>query len=412
MSSSGWFLLFALVGAACTVLALWPPRRPAWLGPMVFFSAWLTSELAPWILLVQVVGTVVFVALGALGAPSGIVALVITLASWCGLAGMVVASAHTGERFAAAFAADLGPDWSAATPRESVDRRLLLPGRRARRGDVERIQNVPYAGDDLRRHQLDVWRRPDAGPNAPVLLQIHGGGWMTGNKDQQARPLLYRLSQRGWVCVAINYRLAPKAKWPDQLVDCKLALRWIREHVHEYGGDPNFVVATGGSAGGHLTTLVGLTANRPEYQPGFESVDTSVRAIVPLYGVYDFLDRHDFRSRGDSFPKFAQQKIIQAPPGEADEMFAAASPLDQIHAGAPPALIVHGTHDVLAPVEEARLFAATLRAESDEPVVYVELPGAHHAFDLFHSARGLHVVAGIDDFLGRLLRHEGRVERP
>ena len=93
-------------------------------------------------------------------------------------------------------------------------------------------------------------------------------------------------------------------------------------------------------------------------------------------------------------------------------MFAQASPLDQINRGAPPALIVHGTHDVLAPVEEARLFAAELRAQSDQPVVYVELPGAHHAFDLFHSARGLHVVAGIHDFLGRLLRHEGRVERP
>ena len=412
MSSSGWFLLFAFVGAACTVLALWPPRRPAWLGPMVFFSAWLTSELAPWIIVVQVLGTLVFVALGALGSWPGFVALAITLASWCGLAGMVVASARTGDRFAAAFAEDLGADWRDPVARAGIDRRLLLPGPSARRGGIERIRNVPYAGDDFRRHQLDVWRSKDVGPGAPVLLQIHGGGWMTGNKDQQARPLLYHFAQQGWVCVAINYRLAPKAKWPDQLVDCKLALRWIREHVHEYGGDPEFVVATGGSAGGHLTALVGLTANRPEYQPGFESVDTSVRAIVPLYGVYDFLDRHGFRHGGDSFPKFAQKKIIQAPPGEEVAMFAQASPLDQIHPGSPPALIVHGTNDVLAPVEEARLFAAELRAQSDQPVVYVELPGAHHAFDLFHSARGLHVVAGIDDFLSRLLRHEGRVERP
>jgi acetyl esterase/lipase len=297
-------------------------------------------------------------------------------------------------------------------PRAAIDRRLLLPGKRARRGDVERIRNLPYAGDDLVRHRLDVWRSPDAGPGAPVLLQIHGGGWMTGNKDQQARPLLYHFARRGWVCVAINYRLAPKAKWPDQLVDCKLALRWIREHVHEYGGDPDSVVATGGSAGGHLTTLVGLTANRPEYQPGFESVDTSVRAIVPLYGVYDLRDRHGFRHGGDSFPKFAQKKIIQAPPGEEAAMFTQASPIDQIHPGAPPALVVHGTHDLLAPVEEARLFATMLREVSTQPVVYVELPGAHHAFDLFHSSRGLHVVEGIDMFLTWLARHEGRVERP
>lgn len=412
MSSSGWFLVFALVGAACTGLALWPPRRPAWLGPLVFFAAWLTSELAAWIIAVQAIGTVVFVALGALDSWTGLVALALTLVSWCGLAGAVVAAAHTGDRFAAAFAEDLGPDWLGTVTRTEIDRRLLLPGRRARRGGIERIRDVPYAGDDLRRHRLDVWRSTDAGPRAPVLLQIHGGGWMTGNKDQQARPLLYHLARRGWVCIAINYRLAPKAKWPDQLVDCKLALRWIREHAHEYGGDPDYVVATGGSAGGHLTTLVGLTANRPEYQPGFETVDTAVRAIVPLYGVYDFLDRHGFRQGGDSFPKFAQKKIIQAPPGEEAAMFAQASPLDQIHAGAPPALVVHGTHDVLAPVEEARLFVSELRAVSTEPVVYVELPGAHHAFDLFHSIRGLHVVAGIDAFLGRLLVRDGRVERP
>ena len=74
---------------------------------------------------------------------------------------------------------------------------------------------------------------------------------------------MYHLAARGWVCVAINYRLSPQATWPDHLVDCKRALAWIREHIAEYGGDPDYVVVTGGSAGGHLTAMMGLTAERP-----------------------------------------------------------------------------------------------------------------------------------------------------
>jgi len=99
------------------------------------------------------------------------------------------------------------------------------------------------------------------------------------------------LASRGWVCVASNYRLSPKATMPDHIVDVKRAIAWIREHIEEYGGDPDFVCITGGSAGGHLCSLAALTANDPRFQPGFESVDTSVHACVPFYGVFDFLDR-------------------------------------------------------------------------------------------------------------------------
>ncbi len=272
-----------------------------------------------------------------------------------------------------------------------------------------RTRDLQYVDDGLRRHRLDVWRRDGVGPAAPVLLQVHGGGWMVGSKEQQARPLMHHLAERGWVCVAINYRLSPKATWPDHLVDCKLALKWVREHIAEYGGDPEYVVVTGGSAGGHLAAMVGLTANRPEFQPGFEDVDTQVRAMVPFYGVFDFLDRHGFRgASGASFRRLAQRHILKAHPEEQREVFEQASPLDQVHRLAPPALIVHGDLDVLAPVQEARLFAARLREVSDAPVVYAELAGAQHAFEMFHSIRALHTVAAVDAFLAWLLSRDGK----
>ena len=164
---------------------------------------------------------------------------------------------------------------------------------------------------------------------------------------------------------------------------------------------------TGGSAGGHLSTLVALTANDPAYQPGFEDVDTSVTACVPFYGVYDFTNRFGFRGRGDGLEGVLERLVMPAPLAEARAEWERASPMSRVHAGAPPFLVVHGSHDNLAPVEEARRFAALLREVSREPVAYAEIPGAHHAFELFYSLRAIHVVHGVERFLAwlRSTRH-------
>ena len=92
---------------------------------------------------------------------------------------------------------------------------------------------------------------------------------------------MQHLAAKGWVCVAINYRLAPRDPFPAQIVDVKKAIAWIRENIAAYGGDPDYIAITGGSAGGHLTALAALTPNDPEWQPGFEDVDTSVQAGDP-----------------------------------------------------------------------------------------------------------------------------------
>ena len=119
------------------------------------------------------------------------------------------------------------------------------------------------------------------------MVYIHGGAWVIGDKREQGKPMMYELVARGWVCVAINYRLSPKATWPDHIVDAKRAVAWVKEHIAEYGGDPAFVAVSGGSAGGHLCALLALSAGDPAFQPGFEEADTSVQACVPFYGVMD-----------------------------------------------------------------------------------------------------------------------------
>ena len=373
-----------------------------------FFAAWTTTELAPLHILWQAAAVVVFIFLGALDHWAGWVALAVTAASWFGLASSVKGSLQTDPVFVRALHDALGDGWNSeldpeleAAGRKVSWGRIALPLWFKHRG-VKRTRNIQYVDDGNRRHRLDVYRLGSTGPDAPVLLQIHGGGWIIGNKDQQGLPLMYHLAARGWVCVAINYRLSPRSTWPAHLIDCKRALAWVREHITEYGGNPDYVVVTGGSAGGHLTAMMGLTANDPEYQPGFEDADTSVQAMVPFYGVFDWTGKVAARP-DDGLRQVLEKYIVKQKYDDAPELFASASPYFRINADAPPALIVHGDLDTLAPVAEARAFVSKLREVSRKPVVYVELKGAHHAFEVYNSIRAMHAIAGVDLFLAWLV---------
>jgi acetyl esterase/lipase len=210
---------------------------------------------------------------------------------------------------------------------------------------------------------------------------------------------MHHMAERGWACVSVDYRLSPGATFPDHLVDVKQALRWIRELGSWYGCDPERIVVTGGSAGGHLAALVALTANDPEYQPGFESVDTSVAACIPFYGVFDLADRHGLWPNR-ALRDLLERQVMKVALERSRHLYDRASPIARIHSGAPPFLVVQGAADTLVPPESARRFVAALRERSRSPVVYVEVPGAQHAFELLPSARTSAVLQGVERFLG------------
>ncbi|MFM7064444.1 MAG: alpha/beta hydrolase fold domain-containing protein, partial [Actinomycetes bacterium] len=218
-----------------------------------------------------------------------------------------------------------------------------------------------------------------------------------GSKDQQGIPLLNHLASCGWVGFNIDYRLSPKVQYPEHLVDCKRALAWIREHADEYSVDPDYVVVTGGSAGGHLCALVALTQNDARFQPGFADADTSVQAAVPFYGVYDMLDRNG--DHNEVFGQFLERMVMGVSAEQDEELWRNYSPLDHVRADAPPMFVIHGDRDVLVPVGGARKFVEQLRAVSDAPVLYAELVGAQHAFEVFPSARAIRTVEAVERFL-------------
>ncbi len=125
---------------------------------------------------------------------------------------------------AAPTPADLATSWrSLVNPF-----RMLTP-------DIEVLRDIAYS-DAGRRGKLDIYRAKGQDlRDAPVLLQVHGGGWTIGDKREQGLPLMTQLAAKGWVCVAINYRLAPRSPFPAQIIDVKKAIAWVREHIADYG---------------------------------------------------------------------------------------------------------------------------------------------------------------------------------
>ena len=222
---------------------------------------------------------------------------------------------------------------------------------------------------------------------------------MIGDKGSQALPLMHHLASKGWICVAANYRLSPSVGFPTHLEDCKRALCWVREHGREYGMNTDFVAVTGGSAGGHLSALMGLTANRPEFQQDSPEVDTSVQACIPFYGIYDFLVRYDQHPNKQVYERFLTGKVLHESVKDNPALWDLASPVAQIHADAPPFMILHGALDSLAAVSEGRVFSQKLAEVSNNPVVYVEMPGAEHAWEIIHSLRTEHTIDGVHRFL-------------
>ena len=232
------------------------------------------------------------------------------------------------------------------------------------------------------------------------MLYVHGGAWVFGDKREQGKPMMFELAARGWVCVTVNYRLSPKATWPDHIVDVKAAIAWVKEHIGEYGGDPNFVVISGGSAGGHLAALAALSANDPAFQPGFESVDTSLAGCVSLYGVLEMTSQKEIGGRyGKGLKVLLEKQVMKTTIDDHLDLFKAASPYHRLRADAPPFLLLHGTNDTLVPVAVPRAVAPALREVSQAPVGYIELPFAQHAFDTTASPRSSATTQGIVAFL-------------
>jgi acetyl esterase/lipase len=388
------YLVTVALAAAATLLALSPPPRRF---RMLARISWLlgTASNAPFVFcLVLVAATALAIGSGDIDSPGAwavVGAAVLTMAGLVVVAGRGLWTSPAVER---ALSQGLGPDWAAAVdagiaarphPRLPLARMVLWPFPWfPRPGAVERVKNIRY-GDAGTKNLLDLYRNRSQPSGAPTLVYVHGGGFFSGRKSFEARPLIHRLARHGWVCISANYRLRPAASFPDHLIDLKKVIAWVRDRGEEYGADPEAVFVAGSSAGGHMAAMAALTPNDPAFQPGFEDADTSVSAAITLYGYLG-----NYYGQG-----------------------ASSSPGAYIGADAPPFFIAQGDRDTYSPrfVEITRGFVKRLRSTSDNPVIYAELPEGQHSFDLFHSILFEAVIDGIEDFAAwvRSMRVRSRV---
>jgi acetyl esterase/lipase len=368
-----------------------------------FFAGWPTTEMAPLYLAASVLGAAWRWLRGDYASTGGRVALLLKVVTWGLLALIHRRNVASEPYFETPLRDTLGDNYEAvAAQSQPLRRRRLsrvLPNELLRRRYVDKTSIVQY-GPHPKVNFADIWRRRDLPRDgkAPVLLQVPGGAWSIGMRRPQAYPLMSHMAERGWVCVSIDYRVSPRNTWPDHIVDVKRALAWIKENIADYGGDPDFVAITGGSAGGHLCALAALTPDDPQYQPGFEDADTSVAAAVPIYGRYDW-----FTTKGPGRWEFVlillQRFVVKKRLTKHLQVYRDASPITRVRPDAPPFFVLHGVDDSLIPVPEARAFVAAMQDVSKETVVYSEIPHAQHAFDFFGSPRGYYTAHAVEKFL-------------
>ncbi|NRA42263.1 MAG: alpha/beta hydrolase [Pseudomonadales bacterium] len=380
--------------------------RTRWKPTLIaqFFLGWLTIELAAFHALTHI--ALLLMALGDLGDWQWSTSLAVLLAAFNirQLQLMHQLASATQQEFAKTLAIGLGDKFSESIAQERLNT-LNQPSQQhwykpfsLNTDQYQHFSNITYGPEE--RNTLDLFKPKDGAYRPrPVMLQIHGGGWMLGYGERQALPLRNRLIEAGWIFVSINYRLSPKHRMPAHLVDCKRAVAWIKANIAEYGGNPDFILTTGGSAGGHLCSLLALTANQhlSTLQPGFEECDTTVQGCLPMYGVYDLTDSNQHRA---DLPvqDFLEQRIMPTKLDDDADFWRLMSPTLQVHADAPPFMVTHGQLDTLSFVEDAQYFAKALRKSSNQPCVYTELEQTQHAFDIFNSPRCLQTVDAMHTF--------------
>ncbi len=401
-----------LVAAALTANAV-RPIGGRYASIPAFFAGWLASELAPQLLAASALDTAAELTVRRRkGSPGPDRAgLLLAGATAAGLGYLILNASRSASHVETTLRDGLGADYLEALEEPPTAEDLKAPWREIARPfkltspDVEVIRDINYTVGG-KRARLDIYRPRDVDlDNAPVLVQVHGGGWTIGTKEQQGLLLMNRMAKRGWVCVAMNYRLAPKHPFPAQIIDVKKAIAWTRDNIASYGGDATYLVVTGGSAGGHLAALAALTPGEPDYQPGFESADTSVAGCVPFYGIYDMAGLTGDKAAVDMRDYFLGPRVFCEDPMRHLEDFVQASPLAHVSPDAPDFFVLHGANDSLVHVGQARAFVEALKEQSKATVTYAEFPGTQHAFEVFGSIRSHHVIRAVERWL---LHHRTR----
>lgn len=260
-----------------------------------------------------------------------------------------------------------------------------------RGADIELQEGIVYSKFGDRELKLDVYL-PSAEGNRPAILVVHGGAWRMGDR-KQLRSYAEALTRRGFVCFAIDYRLAPKYKFPAQIDDCRSAVKWIRSHAKKYNVDPRRLGAIGYSAGGHLVALLGTTGKAPSKENG--QADTRIQAVAAGGAPTDF---RTFDDNG----KWAEY-LMGGDLDTAKENFLAASATAFVDKDDAPTFFFNGNKDTLVPLDWTQSCYQALKKCGVRTELYI-VEGAGH----IEAALNREALAKACDFLVRELKPEAK----
>jgi acetyl esterase len=231
--------------------------------------------------------------------------------------------------------------------------------------DAQSKSDLIYGIADGEELKLDL-SVPNGTGLFPVCILVHGGSFVTGDKQKQVKPLFEPLNKAGYAWVSINYRLAPLHKYPCSVEDVETSVRWVKQHASEYHFDPNRIVLIGESAGAYLVSMVG-ERNKAE---------TQVAAVVFFYGSSNFVDKLEM-AKGKTDKILENYFGITADTPAARQLLIEASPVTYVKPGLPPFLLFHGDEDARVPYKQSVNFYEKLNANK-VPAEFITIKGGGH----------------------------------
>lgn len=256
-------------------------------------------------------------------------------------------------------------------------------------GAKQTVTYTTVAGQAL---QLDVYDSaiPAATPR-PAIIVVHGGSWSGGDKSDFPQWDRW-LTQQGFAVFDVQYRLQPQPNWQTATGDVKCAIGWVKRNATQYRIDPQRIAVLGRSAGGQLALLAAYTPSDPVLLPSCDAPDTSVRAVISLYGPTDLVWGYTNPARPDVIDgPGTLRRFLGGDPQTAAAAFAAAAPINHVGPRTPPTLLIHGGRDQLVGAHHMALLADRLKA-ANVPYQTVSIPYAQHGFDFNFNGWGAQIT--------------------
>ncbi|AUD01230.1 alpha/beta hydrolase [Spirosoma pollinicola] len=256
--------------------------------------------------------------------------------------------------------------------------------------DTRFIANVPYAGDTLKRHLLDIYLPAQMASKPPLVVWVHGGAWMLNDKYADMsymKNTVRSILEKGYAFASIDYRYSTTAPFPAQIQDCNQALEFLYQNAAKYGYDRNRIALVGFSAGGHLASLLALSANNSisDFYINRKKPSFRIKTVVDFYGPSDFLAlmRRD-APLSDTSVVTSESRLLGASPLRRPDLAKIASPVTYIDRNDPPFLIIQGEKDESVPAAQSVLLSSWLTlAQVKNRLIIV--PGAPHYGTMFDS---------------------------